>query len=178
MSFFCRANVQWCAIEFLHLLHKPWNRATMSNQAELADIFFDLQLWPIILLKSLKQNQCLVPHLKDLFCICLKTKTQGFWMSFKLCNLGSKKPYFNRAYVVSVKTQLHTTVAAACWQAGNTGVLSCGLCLLPVSSSQLKLWRETFCCQPRIERTKSARYYTDWWAYYYTVVSQYSAKNE
>ena len=30
-------------------------------------------------------------------------------MSFKVCNLGSKYPYFNRAYIVSVKTQLHTS---------------------------------------------------------------------
>ena len=31
-------------------------------------------------------------------------------MTFKACNLSSKQPYFNRAYVVSVKTQSHTTV--------------------------------------------------------------------
>ena len=51
--------------------------------------------------KNICQNQCLVPHLKDLLCICLEIKAQGFWMSFKVCNLGSKYPYFNRAYLVS-----------------------------------------------------------------------------
>ena len=65
-----------------------------------ADIFFDLQLWPLISLRPLDQNQCLVPQLKDLFHNCLVDKAQGFWMTFNECNLGSKKPYFNRAYVV------------------------------------------------------------------------------
>ena len=31
-------------------------------------------------------------------------------MNFKVCNLGLRHPYFNRAYEVSVKTQSHTTV--------------------------------------------------------------------
>ena len=38
--------------------------------------------------------------MKDLFHICLETKRQGFWMTFKVSNLGSKQPYFNRAYLV------------------------------------------------------------------------------
>ena len=80
-----------------------------------ADIFFDLQLWPLISLQPLDQNQCLVPHLKDLLCICWEIEAQGFWMSFKVCNHGSKYPYFNRAYVVSVKIQSHITVKA--WSA-------------------------------------------------------------
>ena len=33
---------------------------------------------------------CLVPHLKDIIHICLKIKVQGFWVTFKLHNLGSK----------------------------------------------------------------------------------------
>ena len=48
-----------------------------------ADIFFELQLWPLISLQPLDQNQYLVHHLKDLFHICLETKAQGFWMTFK-----------------------------------------------------------------------------------------------
>ena len=67
-----------------------------------ADIFFVLQLWPLISLQPLDQNQCLVPHLKDLLRICLENKAQGFWTSFKVCNLGSKYPCFIRAYVVRV----------------------------------------------------------------------------
>ena len=63
--------------------------------------FFNLQLWPLIFLQPLDQNQSLVLHLKDLFHICLEPKAQGFWMTFNLCNCGSKYPYFNRAYIVS-----------------------------------------------------------------------------
>ena len=59
----------------------------------LADIFFDLQLQPLISLQPLDQIQCLVPHLKDLLCICLELKAQGIWMTFKVCNLGSNYPY-------------------------------------------------------------------------------------
>ena len=46
--------------------------------AELADIFFDLQLLPMISLQPQDQNHGLVPHLKDLFDNCLETKAQGF----------------------------------------------------------------------------------------------------
>ena len=74
---------------------------TGPGSAELADIFSELQLWPLVSLQPLDQNQCLVPHLKDLFCICLGIKAQSFWMTFNVCNLGSKNPYLNRAYVVS-----------------------------------------------------------------------------
>ena len=52
-------------------------------------------------MQPLDENQCLVSHLKDLIHICLETKAQGFSMTFNMCNLGSKYPYFNRAYVVS-----------------------------------------------------------------------------
>ena len=88
------------------------------GSAEMADIFSKLQLWPLVSLQTLDQNQWLVPHLKDLFhisletkaqgfwitlncLICLGTKAQGFWMTFNVCNLDSNYPYFNRAYVVS-----------------------------------------------------------------------------
>ena len=73
-----------------------------TRLAALADTFFVLQLWPLISLQPLDQNQCLIPHLKDLLRICLEDKAQGFWTSFKVCNLGSKYPYINRAYVVRV----------------------------------------------------------------------------
>ena len=40
--------------------------------AVLADIFFDLQLSPLISLQPLDQNQCLVPQLKDLLHVYLE----------------------------------------------------------------------------------------------------------
>ena len=52
------------------------------------------------------QNQCLVPHLKDPLHICLEPENQGHGMTLNVCNLGSKYPYFNRAYLVSVKSTL------------------------------------------------------------------------
>ena len=81
-----------------------------------ADFFFDLQLWSLISLQPPDQYQSLVPHLKHLFHICIETKAQGFSMTFKVCNLRSKYPYFNRTYVVSEKTYLHTTVNAYFFQ--------------------------------------------------------------
>ena len=78
---------------------RPW--AYRFEPGWLADIFFELQLWPLISLQPLDQNHCLVPHLKDLFHISLGSKAQSFWMTFNICNLGSKYPYFNMAYVVS-----------------------------------------------------------------------------
>ena len=47
-------------------------------------------------------NQCLVLHLKDPLHICLEAEVQGYGMTFKVCNFGSKKPYFNSSYVVRV----------------------------------------------------------------------------
>ena len=73
--------------------------------------FSDLQLWSLIPLQPLDQNQCLVPHLKDLFHICLKLENQGHSMTFRICNLGSKQPHLYSAYVVSVAFQLYTTVS-------------------------------------------------------------------
>ena len=77
----------------------PWTHGFEPGWS--ADIFYELQIWPLVSLQSLDQNQCLVLHLKDLFHICLGTKAQSFWKTFNVCNLGSKYPYFNRAYVVS-----------------------------------------------------------------------------
>ena len=39
--------------------------------------FFDRELWGTTILKPLDQNECLVSHLKDLFCICLEPEIQG-----------------------------------------------------------------------------------------------------
>ena len=75
-----------------------------------ADFFFDLQLWPLISLQPLGQNQCLVPQMRDLLHISLEAKNQGFWMTFRVCNLGSKQPHLYSVYVVSVASQSHTTV--------------------------------------------------------------------
>ena len=48
--------------------------------------------------------------MKDLFHICLEPEAQGHGMTFRVCNLGSKQPHLYSAYVVSVPSQLHTTV--------------------------------------------------------------------
>ena len=85
-------------------------RAHGFEPGQSADIFLELQLWPVISLQPLDQNQCLVPHFKDLSHICLEIKAQGFWMTFNTSNLGSKEPYFNRAYVVRVCTFFVTAV--------------------------------------------------------------------
>ena len=69
-----------------------------------ADIFSEPWLWPLVSLQPLNQNQCLVLHIKDLLHFCLETKGQGYWMTFKVCNLSSKWSYFNRACVVRVCT--------------------------------------------------------------------------
>ena len=47
-------------------------------------------IWPLISLQPLDQNQCLVPHFKDLLRICLEIKGQSFWMTFKVYNSSSK----------------------------------------------------------------------------------------
>ena len=49
---------------------RPWS-------AELADIFSELQLSPLVSLLAFDQNQCLVPLLKDLFHICLEPEEGG-----------------------------------------------------------------------------------------------------
>ena len=52
-----------------------------SNRAESADIFFYLQLWPLMSLQPLDQNQCLVLHLKDYFISVWRPKTKAFkWL--------------------------------------------------------------------------------------------------
>ena len=78
-----------------------WPRTGGFEPGWSADIFYELQFWPLVSLQPLDQNQCLVPHLKDLFHICLGIKAQSFWMTFNIYNLSSKYPYFIRAYVVS-----------------------------------------------------------------------------
>ena len=90
----------------------------MHGPAVLADIFFVLQLWPLISLQPLDQNQCLVSHLKDLLPICLEVKAHSFWVTFKVLNLGSKQPYFNSAYVVRVPIFSFTTVCMK-WDQSN-----------------------------------------------------------
>ena len=48
------------------------------------------QSWRLkkISFQLLYQNQCLVPHVKDLLHICLETKAQGFWVTSRVFNLG------------------------------------------------------------------------------------------
>ena len=93
-----------------NICRSAWFEPMCPGSAELVDIFSELQLWSLVSLLPLDQNQFLVPHLKDLFHICLETKAQGFWMTFKLCNLGSKWPHLHRAYVLRVSNNLGSTV--------------------------------------------------------------------
>ena len=60
----------------------PWHIGL--NRAGSADILFNLQTWPLISLQPFDQNQFLLPHMKDLFHICLETKGQDFWVTFKV----------------------------------------------------------------------------------------------
>ena len=52
------------------------------------------EVWVPTILLPLDQNECLVPHLKDPIHICLEPEAQGHGMTFKVCNVGSKYPYF------------------------------------------------------------------------------------
>ena len=85
-------------------------RRISLKSSQVSNFFFDLQLWPLIPLQPYDQNQCLVLHLKDPFHICLETKVQGFWMTFKVCNYCSKQPYFNRTYIVYDRVFLEVSV--------------------------------------------------------------------
>ena len=79
-----------------NICQSTWFEPMPPGSAELADIFSELQLWPLVSLQPLNQNQCLVPHLTYLFHISPRLLND-----FKEFNLGSKYPCFNRAYVVS-----------------------------------------------------------------------------
>ena len=51
-----------------------------------------------------------MPNLKDQLHICLETEGQGYGKTFKVCNFGSKQPYFNSSYVVRVPIFSYRTV--------------------------------------------------------------------
>ena len=70
---YCMSNLDFEKIIFQ--LGPPRAHGFERGQSE--DIFPKLQLLPLVSLQPLDQNQCLVPHLKDLFHICLKIKAQG-----------------------------------------------------------------------------------------------------
>ena len=53
--------------------------------------------------------------MKDLFCICLEPEAQGRDLTFKVGNLGSKRPHLHRAYVLGVYNNLGTTVNVKCF---------------------------------------------------------------
>ena len=57
-------------------------------------IFSDLQLWSLISLQPLDQNQCLVPHLNDLFHICLDIKAKAIERLKRYTILAQIFPYF------------------------------------------------------------------------------------
>ena len=50
------------------------------------------EVWVPTILLPLDQNECLVPHLKDLIHICLEPEAQRRGMTFKAIFLGSKYP--------------------------------------------------------------------------------------
>ena len=50
------------------------------------------EVWVPTILLPLDQNECLVPHLKDLFHICLELEGQGRSMIFKTFYAKSKYP--------------------------------------------------------------------------------------
>ena len=64
----------------------------------------------MVTLRPFDKNGCIVPHLKDLFHICLEPENQGHGMIFMVWNFGSKQPHLYSAYVVSIAFQSHTTV--------------------------------------------------------------------
>ena len=87
-----------------------WFETDTPKPGPYQKILFYLRLWPLIFLQPSDQNQCLVPHLKDLIEICLEPKAQGHGMNFKVCNLKSRQPHLCSTYLVSVASQLHTIV--------------------------------------------------------------------
>ena len=99
-------GLQWNQMSNLEVKKISANSALFKpmrpRSAQLADISFNLQLWPLISLQPLDQNQCLVPHLKDKSYFCLETEVQGYGMTFKVYSFGSKQPCFNSSCVVRV----------------------------------------------------------------------------
>ena len=71
------------------LLDHIWHWCAYA-QGQTGRFLFDLQIWPLIFLQPLDQNECLVHHLKDLPHICLEPKVQDHRMTFKVYNVGSK----------------------------------------------------------------------------------------
>ena len=49
--------------------------------------------WPLTFLQPLDLQGCIVPHLKDLICICVELEAQGYGMTFNRFYAGSKYPY-------------------------------------------------------------------------------------
>ena len=67
-------------------------RPDSTGPADLANFFFNLQLWTLIFLQPFDQNECLVPHLKHPIHICLEPENQGHGMTFSCSFNGSKYP--------------------------------------------------------------------------------------
>ena len=77
----------------------PW--AYGFEPGWLADISFDLKLWPLISLQPLDQNWCLVPHLKDLCHIFWRSKSKAFEWILR--------------YVIMVQSSPIYYIKWACW---------------------------------------------------------------
>ena len=58
------------------------------------NLFFYLQLWPLIFLQPLDLQECTVPHLKDLIIVYLENESQGHGMTFNMIYDRSKYPHF------------------------------------------------------------------------------------
>ena len=62
--------------------------------------------------------------MKDLLHIYLEPEAHGHDMTFKVCNPGSKQPHLYSAYVVSIASQLHTTVIGQLHEASQSYLCS------------------------------------------------------
>ena len=92
------------------LLIRTDSRPMHSHPGPHRQIFFQRPTLTLIFLQPLDQIECLVPHLKDLFHICLEPEAQGNNMTSRVCNLSLKQFHLYNAYLVRVAFQLHTTV--------------------------------------------------------------------
>ena len=74
---------------------QPGPGALVSNPAETA-IFFSTTNFDLLCFCSLLtyKRESRVPHLKDLIHICLEPEVQDLDMTFHVCYVGSKYPYF------------------------------------------------------------------------------------
>ena len=72
-----------------------WPDSTLMRPACLIwQIFFNLQIRPLIFLQPLDLQERTVPHMKDLIHIHLENESQGYRMTFNVIYVCSKYPHF------------------------------------------------------------------------------------